>query len=446
MLDPHGGRRRPAEPASVRKEIHRPQSLVKTEGGEIRDLSKEAEAEIARFKQYEQSLLEAAGIWFEAYDGNGRLVVWNSAAEDISGYAREEVLGSRRNLDLLYPVPSRRRAIADLIFGKRTGRAPVRFESEIAAKGGETKVFSWYASRLCGDWGQPLGTIVLGLDISERRRAEARAKKTREIVQALFDAMAELIFITDTKGFILASNAVAARRLRAQRLAGRRIFDALPGHPRIGVLQAHFRKALRTGRPVRFEDSYLGLRFETTIYPIRPADRGIEQVAVCAVDVTAEKIAEARLSQQKALLEEKNVALREMIRQVEGEKSRIEERVVKNVHRLLLPLVAKLKAKGSRIDRTYVGLLEKALRELADVRSEILGASDLRLTQKEIEVANMIESGLTSKEIGRLLDISPRTVEIHRGNLRRKLGLSGRRQSLPAALRRLLKSPRAKYV
>lgn len=291
-----------------------------------------------------------------------------------------------------------------------------------------------------------LGTIVLGLDIGERRRAEDRAKKIRATIQALFDAMAELIFITDTKGLILASNAVAARRLRNRRLAGRRIFDVLPGHPNIAALRAYFRKALRTGRPVRFEDSYLGLRFETTIYPIRPSDRVIEQVAICAVDVTAQKIAEARLSQQKALLEEKNVALREMIRQVEGEKSRIEARVVKNINQLLLPLVVRLKAKGGGIDGTCVGLLEKALRELADARSEVLGAGDLRLTQKEIEIANMIESGLTSKEIGRLLDISPRTVEIHRGNLRRKLGLAGRRQSLPAALRRLLKSPRPKYL
>ena len=32
--------------------------------------------------------------------------------------------------------------------------------------------------------------------------------------------------------------------------------------------------------------------------------------------------------------------------------------------------------------------------------------------------------GLTSKEIGRLLEVSPKTVDVHRANIMRKLGVS----------------------
>ena len=40
-----------------------------------------------------------------------------------------------------------------------------------------------------------------------------------------------------------------------------------------------------------------------------------------------------------------------------------------------------------------------------------------QLSQREREVLGLIVSGLTNKEIGRALDVSPRTVETHRANL-----------------------------
>lgn len=45
------------------------------------------------------------------------------------------------------------------------------------------------------------------------------------------------------------------------------------------------------------------------------------------------------------------------------------------------------------------------------------------LTEREREVLDQILAGLTSKEIARELSVSPRTVEAHRQNLLRKLGI-----------------------
>lgn len=44
-----------------------------------------------------------------------------------------------------------------------------------------------------------------------------------------------------------------------------------------------------------------------------------------------------------------------------------------------------------------------------------------QLTEREREVLGLIVAGLTNKEIGRALDVSPRTVETHRANLFAKL-------------------------
>jgi two-component system, LuxR family, response regulator FixJ len=45
-----------------------------------------------------------------------------------------------------------------------------------------------------------------------------------------------------------------------------------------------------------------------------------------------------------------------------------------------------------------------------------------QLSAREREVLGLIINGLTNKEIGRALDVSPRTVETHRANLFAKLG------------------------
>jgi two-component system, NarL family, response regulator NreC len=46
------------------------------------------------------------------------------------------------------------------------------------------------------------------------------------------------------------------------------------------------------------------------------------------------------------------------------------------------------------------------------------------LTQREKEILSLTANGLTSKEIGERLDISARTVEAHRANIREKLGIA----------------------
>jgi two-component system response regulator FixJ len=63
------------------------------------------------------------------------------------------------------------------------------------------------------------------------------------------------------------------------------------------------------------------------------------------------------------------------------------------------------------------------LTALIDLR---YGAADARqklrtLTRREAEVLDRLQSGLTNREIADTLDISPRTVEIHRANMLRKM-------------------------
>ncbi|MFI7601326.1 AAA family ATPase [Actinoplanes sp. NPDC049681] len=53
-------------------------------------------------------------------------------------------------------------------------------------------------------------------------------------------------------------------------------------------------------------------------------------------------------------------------------------------------------------------------------------AERVGLTGREMEVAALVSAGLTNREVGRRLHLSPKTVEVHLGRVYAKLGVSGR--------------------
>jgi PAS domain S-box-containing protein len=428
-----------------------------TYGGETADLVivrnltyiKKAEAEIVRLKQYEETFLENVNIWLEVYDDERNIVIWNNAAEQISGYMREEIIGTRKNLDFLYTDKTRRQEVAKTLFHRDGKKKPTvdSYETEIVCKDGQRKIISWYAKRIYDRNKEVIGTIVLGFDITARVKAESALKKVYKIVETLLNGITESIYMVDMKGIIIGANSITAIRWhkKESNLIGRNVFELLP-KSLVTSYNTQFHKVIQSGQPVRFEDSNMGRYYDTTIYPLRGSDNSVGQLAVFSLEVTDRKRAEAALSQQNILLAEKNVALREMIRQIGDERDIIEKRIGENVDRLLLPLIAKMKAKGSEVDKAYIDLLERNLKELSSPLGRELSAAELGFTPREIEIANMIMNGLTSKQIAQLLNTSPRTVEIHRGKIRKKLGLKFRKQNLQTVLNKIKSTPTSKYV
>ena len=65
-------------------------------------------------------------------------------------------------------------------------------------------------------------------------------------------------------------------------------------------------------------------------------------------------------------------------------------------------------------------------------------AVEADLTAREKEVLMLVGQGFTSAQIGERLFISVRTVESHRSNLTKKLGLHSQAEMVRTALRREL--------
>ena len=130
-------------------------------------------------------------------------------------------------------------------------------------------------------------------------------------------------------------------------------------------------------------------------------------------------------------LEETNTALRVLLKKREEDKAKIEESILLNVKELVVPYL--LKIQRSRLNsnqKTYLDILETNLNDIIAPFSTGLTSRYLGLTPAEIQVANLVRQGNSSKEVAALLNMSPKTIDTHRYNIRKKVGLKNKKVNL----------------
>ena len=146
-------------------------------------------------------------------------------------------------------------------------------------------------------------------------------------------------------------------------------------------------------------------------------------------EIDRRKQAEESLDIKSRTLEEVNTALRVLLKQREEDKTELEENILSNVKELILPYVERLKKGRLDAEQTSnVDILETNLKEITSPILRKLQRFDL--TPKEIEVVSYLKDGRTTKQIAELLGVSPRAVEFHRYNIRKKLGLDQMKTNL----------------
>jgi PAS domain S-box-containing protein len=133
---------------------------------------------------------------------------------------------------------------------------------------------------------------------------------------------------------------------------------------------------------------------------------------------------ERELEVQSQNLEEANVALRVLLKRIETDKKSLEEDVLFNIKDMIFPYIEKLKKTGlSSLQLSYVNVMLSNLKDVISSFPNHLSYKYTDLTPAEIQIANLIKQGKSSKEVSEVLGLSPRTVETHRRNMRKKLGI-----------------------
>lgn len=134
-------------------------------------------------------------------------------------------------------------------------------------------------------------------------------------------------------------------------------------------------------------------------------------------------------------LEEVNSALRVLLKQKVKDKTEFEEKVMLNVKELILPYIEKLKKR--RLDAksmAYLSILESNLKDIVSLFVHKLSSKHSSLTPAEIQIAQLVGAGRTTKDMAELLNVSRRTIESHRQNIRMKAGLHGKKANLRSHL------------
>lgn len=130
-------------------------------------------------------------------------------------------------------------------------------------------------------------------------------------------------------------------------------------------------------------------------------------------------------------LNETNIALKVMLRK-EGEiKEELNDKILFNVKELIFPYIEKLKKSAVNSKQlAYIEIIANNLNTIISPFVSDLPSGHLHLTPTEIQVANMIKQGKSSKEIADLLNMSCRTVDTHRHNMRKKIGIGSKKTNL----------------
>ena len=181
--------------------------------------------------------------------------------------------------------------------------------------------------------------------------------------------------------------------------------------------------------------------FAMRVVRLKVIDRE-SQVIVSHEDITPVMLAQEKLKkkeeelfQQKKMLEESNIALKVLLKHREKDRLSLEENVLANVRKLVMPYLEELSFR--KLDPRSQNLLEIVQQRLEEIVTPFLNrltSMNRLLTPREVDVAVLVREGKTSKEIAGLLNVSVSAVDFHRKKIRQKLQLTNEKANLRSYL------------
>ncbi len=128
-----------------------------------------AEETLRKGRDFTDAVLETSGALILVLDDTGRVLRFNRACEQVSGYSSAEIVG--RAFWMLLP-PEESAAVRGVFEDLRSAQLPNRYENHWLTKTGERRLISWANTVLAPADGKMKVIIGTGIDITERRRLE----------------------------------------------------------------------------------------------------------------------------------------------------------------------------------------------------------------------------------------------------------------------------------
>jgi PAS domain S-box-containing protein len=450
---------------------------------ELEERIKDLEKKSLKHKQTEETLKESEQKYRDLiesildavceFDKEGRITYVNEAATRMFGYSKDEILEGLWVKDIIVEedkvIPQR--VIDDIFKGNITV-----WERTFVRKDGTRFTGEIHSGPIYkGD--KVVGVRGVLRDITTLKQAEEALRESQQRLLKFIDSATDGFILFDSHLNVVNINKTAAINfgISKNEIVGKKLSDIVPNTKETSKYNK-FPKVIKTGEPFiiddviphpKFGDMHLAIKafkvgdelgiITSNITERKKAEsllqkshdnleRHVEERTAelaqankkCQSEIVERKRAEQALQERRKELEiktknleEANTALRVLLKKRDEDKKEFEERVLFNVKELITPSLEKIKmSKLNEIQRSYVSVLESNLNDIISHFPQRLSSWYLRLTSTEIKVANLVKHGKTTKEIAEFLNLSSQTIDFHRKNIRRKIGIKNRKANL----------------
>ncbi|HEX8751497.1 MAG TPA: PAS domain S-box protein [Nitrospira sp.] len=273
---------------------------------------REKQASESRLKAIVQGALDAV----VTMDGTGHVIEWNTQAETIFGYSKEEAVG-RALAELIIPVRLREAHAKGMQRFLSTGEHRIlgrRIEIEALRKNGAEFPVELTVIPLHLDQQVLFSSFIR--DISERKRSESTLQRTMAFIESLFEHLPNMVFVKDAKDLRFVRINKAGEELLGytkSELLGKNDYDFFP-KAEADFFTSKDRQTLRDGLLIDIPDEPIqtkskGLRtLHTKKIPIYDETRRPQYLLGISEDITERKESEAALVRARLAAEEANRA------------------------------------------------------------------------------------------------------------------------------------------
>jgi len=428
-----------------------------------------------RFRESQEwfsGILDSMGHAVIAADRSAAVRFMNPMAQRITGWSLDQARG--RPLGEVFAAWDEKTgsSIEDLVEqlisrGQTVSLADVY--NTLTTRDGSTKTIDAGAAPVRNARGTVIGLVIVWRDVTDRKRAEEHLMRLGAAVEQSSEGLA----VVDLTGRLLFLNKAFAE------MHGATPEDLVGSHLSIFHNEEQMPAVDAANRQIRAHGTFSGeiwhTRRDGTTFPglmhntlLRDSSgkpigmvgtlrdisdlkaseealrRSHEQLAAYSsalelkVQERTKDLEESKreLKRYSESLEKTNEALKLVIQNIEEQKKESEAKVIHNLNLTVKPILDQFASLDlSESVRYLLQSLEFNLNNVFSAFGFNLMTEGDKLTPREVRICEMIRSGLSSKQIAKVMGISAQTVLMHRKNIRKKLALTSSKKNLATYLK-----------
>jgi len=279
----------------------------------LRDLAgrRRAEAELARQQEWLRTTLLSIGDGVIATDEQGRVVLMNEIAEQLTGWKLADAKGKPhtecfRIINAVTREPVESPADAAL---KRNQVVGLANHSVLITRDGKELPIDDSGAPIRDAQGKPTGAVLVFRDVTERYRAELELRDSERFTRSILDGSGDCIKVIDADGNIESMNAPGLRMMEIDDIQAVRgkawpeFWSDNADTARAAIADALAGQAARFQGPCRTFTGRLKW-WDVLVSPMADDAMGVRRLVSVSRDITDQRRSEAALTGQKRVLEQ----------------------------------------------------------------------------------------------------------------------------------------------